>query len=91
MKIDSSQGSREKTMFIPDANQGGFLRFRLFGFPVAIHWFFWVLAAFIGGALDATSPESFRRTRLYGELLIPSPTLNWPKKKAPGKPAVPSL
>ena len=48
-------------MFIPDANQGGFLRFRLFGFPVAIHWFFWVLAAFLGGAFYADSPEELRK------------------------------
>ena len=47
-------------MFIPDANQGGFLRLRLFGFPVAIHWFFWVLATLIGPFQIANSPQGVR-------------------------------
>lgn len=47
-------------MFIPDPNQGGYLRLRLFGFPVAIHWFFWVLAALIGPIEIANSPQGMR-------------------------------
>lgn len=41
---------------------GGFmLQFRLFGFPVAIHWMFWLNCALIGGAIGASSPEEMQR------------------------------
>lgn len=33
------------------------LRFTLFGFPVFIHWMFWLNSALMGGALTASSPE----------------------------------
>jgi len=33
------------------------IRFQLFGFPIVIHWFFWVNCALLGGALNASSPE----------------------------------
>lgn len=36
------------------------LRFTLFGFPVMVHWFFWVNAALLGGALNASGPEAFQ-------------------------------
>lgn len=36
------------------------LRFTLFGFPVLIHWMFWLNAALMGGALSASSPEQLR-------------------------------
>lgn len=36
------------------------LRFTLFGFPVAIHWGFWLTTAIMGGAYSATTPEQFR-------------------------------
>lgn len=36
------------------------LRFTLFGFPVFIHWMFWLNTALMGGALGASSPEAFR-------------------------------
>ncbi len=44
------------------------IRFQLFGFPVVIHWFFWVNCALLGGALDASSPE--RLQMLIGFLLV---------------------
>jgi stage IV sporulation protein FB len=31
------------------------LRFTLFGFPVSVHWLFWVTCALIGGGLGATT------------------------------------
>ena len=33
------------------------LRFSFFGFPVAVHWMFWVSAALLGGGLDAYTPR----------------------------------
>ena len=36
------------------------LRFTLFGFPVFIHWMFWLNTALMGGALGATTPEQMR-------------------------------
>ncbi|MBE7496105.1 MAG: hypothetical protein HS117_14270 [Verrucomicrobiaceae bacterium] len=36
------------------------LRFNLFGFPVFIHWMFWLNTALMGGALGAGTPEAFR-------------------------------
>ena len=47
-------------MFVSDPNGPGFLRFRLFGFPVAIHWFFWVLAALIGPIGIANDSKGMR-------------------------------
>jgi Zn-dependent protease len=35
------------------------IRFLIFGFPVAIHWMFWVLAALISGALHATGRDAW--------------------------------
>ncbi len=36
------------------------LRFTLFGFPVLIHWMFWLNSALMGGALGASSPAQLR-------------------------------
>lgn len=36
------------------------LRFSLFGFPILIHWMFWLNTALMGGAMDANSPERIR-------------------------------
>lgn len=36
------------------------LRFTLFGFPIFIHWGFWLNTALMGGALGADSPEAMR-------------------------------
>lgn len=47
-------------MFASNPAQGGYLRFSLFGFPVAIHWFFWILALLIGPINIASSPTGFR-------------------------------
>ncbi len=38
----------------------GMLRFTLLGFPVAIHWFFWVNVALLGGAINASSPRQIQ-------------------------------
>ncbi|MGV3662150.1 MAG: M50 family metallopeptidase [Prosthecobacter sp.] len=37
------------------------LRFSLFGFPVLIHWMFWLNAAIMGGAIGASTPADMRR------------------------------
>ncbi len=36
------------------------IRFRLFGFPVAVHWMFWLIAALLAGVADANSPEGLQ-------------------------------
>jgi Zn-dependent protease len=41
------------------------LRFTLFGFPVTIHWMFWVMTAVLGGALDAKSPREWQGLLLW--------------------------
>lgn len=35
------------------------LRFTLFGFPVLIHWMFWLNTALMGGAFSATTPTQW--------------------------------
>lgn len=37
------------------------IRFTIFGFPVGVHWFFWILALFVSGAFYATTPEDWQR------------------------------
>lgn len=37
------------------------LRFSLFGFPVSIHWFFWLILVLLGGPEDASSPQGMQR------------------------------
>ncbi len=41
------------------------LRFSLFGFPVAIHWMFWLTMALFGGGFSANSPEQLRRLLIW--------------------------
>ncbi len=41
------------------------LKFTFLGFPVVIHWFFWINAALIGGALDAQGPAAFQRLLVW--------------------------
>ena len=44
-----------------DPNQPGTLRFKLFGMPVAVHWFFWLVALLISPVLHvANSPQGFQ-------------------------------
>ena len=38
--------------FRTDPNQPGTLRFRLFGFPISIHWSFWVIPILFGGGVE---------------------------------------
>ncbi len=48
------------------------LRFTLFGFPVEIHWFFWLNAALLGGALQATGPEAFQALLVWIAVVLVS-------------------
>jgi stage IV sporulation protein FB len=41
------------------------LRFQLFGFPVAVHWLFWVNTALFGGGLSASTPEQIKQLILW--------------------------
>ncbi|HRJ11124.1 MAG TPA: site-2 protease family protein [Prosthecobacter sp.] len=41
------------------------LRFRLFGFPILVHWFFWVNMALLGGAIGADTPEAMQRLLMW--------------------------
>lgn len=36
------------------------LRFQLFGFPIVVHWMFWVTMALLGGAEHANSPRGVK-------------------------------
>lgn len=36
------------------------LRFQIFGFPVAVHWVFWLITALLGGAAEASSPAALK-------------------------------
>lgn len=37
------------------------IRFKIFGFPVAVHWFFWIIALLIGGGLFAQTADDWAR------------------------------
>ncbi len=41
------------------------LRFRLFGFPVEIDWWFWAVAALLGGATSAHTPEAWMSVGIW--------------------------
>jgi len=41
------------------------LNFTLFKIPVSVHWMFWALAAFLGGALRAQSAQDWHRVVLF--------------------------
>lgn len=41
------------------------LRFSVFGFPVYIHWFFWLNTALLSGRLDAKSPEQLQALLIW--------------------------
>ncbi len=36
------------------------LNFTLFGFPVSVHWMFWVISALLGGGIGASTPEELQ-------------------------------
>ena len=38
------------------------IRFSLFGFPVSVHWMFWLMAALLGGAATASTPLQMTAT-----------------------------
>ena len=41
------------------------LRFKLFGFPISIHWMFWVMTALLGGGLSASSPAEWQALLMW--------------------------
>ena len=41
------------------------LQFSLFGFPIRIHWLFWLNTALLGGALQAQTPEQMRLVAVW--------------------------
>jgi stage IV sporulation protein FB len=41
------------------------LRFSLFGFPIFIHWFFWLNTALLSGHLTASSPEQLQALLIW--------------------------
>lgn len=41
------------------------LHFRLFGFPIVVHWIFWVSMALLGGAIGASTPEAMQRLLMW--------------------------
>lgn len=41
------------------------LRFRLLGFPIVVHWLFWVNMALLGGAIGASTPEAMQRLLMW--------------------------
>ncbi len=41
------------------------LRFSLFGFPIFIHWFFWLNTALLSGRLDSSSPEQLQALLIW--------------------------
>jgi len=41
------------------------LRFSIFGFPVTIHWMFWLISAMFGGALHASGSDDFKRVAIW--------------------------
>ena len=41
------------------------LRFSLFGFPIAVHWMFWVNTALLGGGLNASTPRQMQMLLLW--------------------------
>ncbi len=41
------------------------LRFSLFGFPVTIHWMFWLISAMFGGALNASGSNEFKAVAIW--------------------------
>lgn len=46
-------------------HHAGMLRFSLFGFPVTVHWMFWVALAILGGGLRANGPQAFQFLLLW--------------------------
>ena len=41
------------------------LRFSLFGFPISVHWMFWLVVAMLRGGGSASSPEDFQALLLW--------------------------
>jgi stage IV sporulation protein FB len=41
------------------------IRFQIFGFPVVVHWAFWLITALLGGAANATSPDGLKRVLIW--------------------------
>lgn len=41
------------------------LQFKIFKIPVSVHWMFWLLAAFLGGAFRASVPADWHRVLVF--------------------------
>jgi stage IV sporulation protein FB len=41
------------------------IQFQLLGFPVRVHWLFWLNTALLGGALGAQSPQQIQRVLIW--------------------------
>lgn len=41
------------------------LRFTFLGFPVVIHWYFWLTMAMLGGAFSANTPEAMQHVLVW--------------------------
>lgn len=41
------------------------IRFKLFGFPVSVHWMFWLIMAMLGGGLHVSGPEGLQRVVIW--------------------------
>jgi Zn-dependent protease len=41
------------------------LRFSLFGFPILIHWFFWLNTALLSGRIGSSSPEQLQALAIW--------------------------
>jgi Zn-dependent protease len=41
------------------------LRFRLLGFPITIHWLFWLNCALLSGELDGQTPQAMQRLVIF--------------------------
>lgn len=51
------------TAFLPTLER--MLRFSLFGFPVSVHWMFWLMVAMLGGGMSADTPREFQALILW--------------------------
>jgi Zn-dependent protease len=48
------------------------IQFNLLGFPIRIHWPFWLTAALLGGALHAQTPAQIQRVFIWIVLVLVS-------------------
>ena len=46
------------------------LKFRLFGIPVLIEWWFWLSAILLGGGMNAQGPEDWKKVALWSVIMF---------------------